>query len=304
LAVNQELALTTPTQHQSPVRSVDELLAMAVSIEHDAARRYRELAARMRLRDAPHVAAIFDLLASIEAKHAVAIADSGGQSTEAMEKPTTNGESPETFDAEAGSAQDLTPYRALAISVRNEERAFVFYSYIAAHAPTEVIRKLAEGLAKDELAHATLLRRERRKAYREAGREPFRQARPLPQTLDAFWRLCAESDLRAAAYHRAYAQLIGAASSAAASLMSIADDEAACAMDASAKSSRSDAAVSAPTGPTYNGAVRLIEEAFDLYADIAARSQNEAVMLAAQEMAARVVQRLSALPQRDIGAVA
>ena len=302
--VKWESALTMPTQLQAPVQSVDELLVMAEAIEHEAARRYAELAARMRLRDAPHVAAIFDLLASIEAKHAVAIAVSAGYPIAKADRPATKWESPETFDAEAGSARDLTPYRALAISVRNEERAFVFYSFIAAHAPNDAIRKLAEGLAKDELTHATLLRRERRKAYREAGREPLRRARTLPPSLDAFWHLCAEADLRAAAYHRAYAHLIGPASPPAVSLMSIADDEEASARDAAARTSRLAAAKPVPTDPTYHGAIRLIEEAFDLYADIAARSQNEAVMLAAQEMAARTVQRLGAARQRVVGAVA
>jgi hypothetical protein len=86
--------------------------------------------------------------------------------------------------------------------------------------------------------------------------------------------------------------------------MSIADDEEACAKDASAKADYAAAAVPAPTDPTYHGAVRLIEESFDLYADIAARSQNESVMLAAQEMAARAVQRLTAARQCVIGTVA
>lgn len=288
----------------APVQSVDELLAMAEAIEHDASRRYGELAARMRLRNAPHVAAIFDLLATIEAKHAVAIAHSAGSSLTGPNKPTTEWESPETFDAEAGSAQDLTPYRALAVSVRNEERAFVFYSYIAAHALNDVVRKLAEGLAKDELTHAALLRRERRKAYHEAGREPFRRARTLPPSLDAFWHLCAESDQRAAVYHRACAQSLGPVNPSAASLMSVADDEEASARDAFLKSGRQGTAIAIPTDPTYHGAIRLIEEAFDQYADIAARSQNEAIMLAAQEMAARTVQRLSIARQDAIDAVA
>ena len=57
-------------------------------------------------------------------------------------------------------------YRALAIAVRNKERAFAFYSYIAAEARSPGVRALAEDLARDELEHAAVLRRERRRAFR------------------------------------------------------------------------------------------------------------------------------------------
>jgi hypothetical protein len=61
--------------------------------------------------------------------------------------------------------QLLTPYRALSVAVRNEERAFVFWSYVAAHGETAEVRRAAEGLAAKELDHVALLRRHRRLAF-------------------------------------------------------------------------------------------------------------------------------------------
>src|SRR5690606_37647004 len=69
-----------------------------------------------------------------------------------------------SWDEIAGSAL-LTPYRVLSIAVENEETAFAYYAYIAAGAVDEALRTQAELLAAEELGHATLLRRERRKAY-------------------------------------------------------------------------------------------------------------------------------------------
>ena len=70
----------------------------------------------------------------------------------------------------------LTPYKALTIAVQNEERGFAFYSYIAAHIEDAGGgRNAAEQLAREELRHAALLRRERRRAWRRE-----REARPSP----------------------------------------------------------------------------------------------------------------------------
>jgi hypothetical protein len=51
------------------------------------------------------------------------------------------------------------------MAVRNEERAFAFWSYVAAHAEAPEIRRAAEAMAHEELGHVSILRRERRKAY-------------------------------------------------------------------------------------------------------------------------------------------
>ena len=59
----------------------------------------------------------------------------------------------------------LDAYKAFSMAVRNEERAFVFWTYVAAHALSEEIKAAAERMAREELGHVATLRRERRKAF-------------------------------------------------------------------------------------------------------------------------------------------
>ena len=78
-------------------------------------------------------------------------------------------EAPETFDnetaAEIKTSRLMTPYRALSMAVRNEERAFAFWSYVAGFAKDPEIKKAAEAMAREELGHVATLRKERRRAY-------------------------------------------------------------------------------------------------------------------------------------------
>jgi rubrerythrin len=197
---------------------------------------------------------------------------------------------PENFDEEEGSSHLLTPYRALAVAVRNEERAFAFFSYIAAAAPDEKSRKIAEELAKDELAHAWLLRRERRKAYRSEARD--RPSAEIPETVEALWGIALETEARAGAYHRALAEADGPRGAADA-FADAADDELACAEDLARRLGRDDDERMVRRPVTTAGGLRLLEAAFERYADITERSKDEAVMHEAQHLATRAVERLS-----------
>src|ERR1019366_359545 len=148
--------------------SADELLAIAHAVELEAGRRYRELADHMRRQGEQQLAGVFDYLARIEDKHAREIdARAVAVIGKAIDPAMVRWELPENFDEEEGHSYLLSPYRALAMAVRNEERAFAFFSYLAANAADEGLRRLAEESARDELAHAALLRRERRKAWRD-----------------------------------------------------------------------------------------------------------------------------------------
>ena len=51
------------------------------------------------------------------------------------------------------------------MAVRNEERAFAFWSYVAGFATDPEIKKAAEAMAHEELGHVATLRKERRRAY-------------------------------------------------------------------------------------------------------------------------------------------
>jgi|SRR5215469_3272673 len=277
-----------------PIGSPDELLAMAHALEKEAARCYRELAARMRLRREAALVELFQFLAGIEEKHAGHITARAAASLgRPIDPARIRWEVPENFDEEEGNSRLLTPYRALAVAVRNEERAFAFYCHIAAEAPEGPARALAEELAKDELAHAFLLRRERRKAYRKENIAARRSAAALPGSVEELWHLGAECEWRAARYHRALVQSLYSQGEDPKAFVDAADDEENCARQLAAGSGHklSEEALDVP--PTVDGGLRLLEEAFDRYADIAERSPDERIMHEAQLLAARAVRRLS-----------
>jgi len=117
------------TLHVMPPRvsSAEELMAMAKVMEQEAARRYRELAARMRLRGEDHLGGLFEFLAGVEDKHVRKIDDRAlERSAKPLPTMPVGWQIPENFDDEEGASRLLTPYRALALAVRNEDRAFAF----------------------------------------------------------------------------------------------------------------------------------------------------------------------------------
>ncbi|GER07940.1 hypothetical protein GCM10007972_15950 [Iodidimonas muriae] len=148
-----------------------ELIAIATRIEHESVRRYQWLATEMRQRHEHETAAAFDKLALEEQHHVAAVAEwaqafgdvPSGDHEIHWHLPK---ELAKNWEGAAGSAL-LTPYRAFAIAVENEERAFAFYTYLAASTPDAEIAKQAEMLAKEELHHAALLRTWRRAAWHQ-----------------------------------------------------------------------------------------------------------------------------------------
>lgn len=152
------------------VDSVDDLMALAVSMEHEAGQRYTELAAEMRRLGEAEMAMLFEDLAALEQQHEDGLADWArreGRTT--PPRLAFSWQMPETMGPEGQEGRLLTPYKALSIAVRNEERAFTFYSYLAAMAETPEVRDRAEGLAREELNHVAQLRAMRRQAYHSGG---------------------------------------------------------------------------------------------------------------------------------------
>lgn len=153
-----------------PVRSLGELFAIAAAMEDEAATRYAELAVKLRSEANPELADVFGRLSRDERGHLDSVIDwSRKTSGNAPDPARIRWTVPETFDDENIGVSDpklLSAYRALAMAVRNEERAFAFWTYVAAHAEAEEIARAAEALAREELEHVATLRRERRRAYR------------------------------------------------------------------------------------------------------------------------------------------
>ncbi|HZD26536.1 MAG TPA: ferritin family protein [Alphaproteobacteria bacterium] len=151
------------------VASLAELVGIAHAFEAEAVRRYDLLAREMDRHGAADTAATFRALSEEERRHVGAVAAWAERLHEPLPPPEPfvwrlPEDLAESWDAVAGSAL-LTPYRALAIAVTNEERAFAYYAYIAAHADEPRIAEAAEEMAEEELRHAMLLRRLRRQAY-------------------------------------------------------------------------------------------------------------------------------------------
>jgi rubrerythrin len=152
-----------------PVRTLDEFFALAHAMESDAVSRYTESAGLLRKQGETHLAELFERLAEVEGGHVSEIegwaARRGESESIAANAPFPL---PDTFDAppdEMAQSKLLTPYRALASAVRHEERSFAFWTYIAAHAQRPEVKQAAERMAREELEHVSLLRRERREAF-------------------------------------------------------------------------------------------------------------------------------------------
>lgn len=150
------------------------LVEIARAIEDEAVRRYALLAELMDRRGESATAAAFRVMLEEERSHVAAVdrwAASVGEpaSTAGDFEWRLPADLSSSWDDIAGSAL-LTPYRAFAVAVENEERAFSFYAYLAARAENAQIKAEAEKLGGEELRHAALLRRWRRQAYhRERG---------------------------------------------------------------------------------------------------------------------------------------
>ena len=80
---------------------------------------------------------------------------------------------------EAGGAQALTPHGALSLAIRNEERAFILFSEVAADCTDLCLRKLCGRFANEERAHLVRLRLARQHLYRPAdGTAPIVESIP------------------------------------------------------------------------------------------------------------------------------
>lgn len=153
----------------APVRSMTELLAIAFAMEKESAERYAELAERMRNNGQARLAEVFERLVKEETGHIESVVRWSRQSSGNDPDPRQLRWTPKgVFDDEdtaVVSPELVDAYHSFAMAVRNEERAFAFWSYVAANAPSTEVRSAAEEMAREELEHARILRIERRRAF-------------------------------------------------------------------------------------------------------------------------------------------
>lgn len=265
------------------IRRFEDLLAIAESLEREAASRYRGLAEQMTRQGDLEMAALFESLARMEDAHERQIA---ARSRPQRQTPVNVAwETPPGHDEAEARGATLSRYQALAFAVRNEERAFSFYAYVSAEAESGEIRALAEDLARDELEHASLLRQYRRRAFHE--HRPA--ALEIPESLAQLEALARRLDAEASAAHRALAETLSARgeNDDASHFQRLADEEAQCAGQVAAAAAQ----------PLKNAAegLRLLEQGFDHFALIAERSRDEALVAEAQRLASRMVARLASI---------
>lgn len=188
------------------------LVGVATAVEDESVRRYEALAAEMARRGNAATAAAFRAMLGEERRHVDAVAHWAAALGEAAPAGAAThfewllpADLSTSWDEIAGSAL-LTPYRAFAIAVDNEQRAFALYSYLAAAAADEPrVAAEAERLAHEELRHAALMRRWRRQAYHRERLRPLREPAPAVESAGALQALLQRHEAAIAARHRAIA---------------------------------------------------------------------------------------------------
>ncbi|ABD86001.1 conserved hypothetical protein [Rhodopseudomonas palustris BisB18] len=173
------------------VQSVAELYAIALTQAETAATHYQRHATAGDTASGDtsllSTQSVFEVLARRERQRAEAITVGA---VAALNKPPDAADLlwsptdlvPAQEISEIGDSSLGTAYDAWALAVRHRERAFVFWTYVAALAGDPTVRSTAEGFAREALRDGDALRRERRLAWRslrhdatgerEAAREP------------------------------------------------------------------------------------------------------------------------------------
>ncbi|KQU90547.1 rubrerythrin family protein [Ensifer sp. T173] len=163
-----------PTLRIDPplVATLGELLELAVRLEREAIDGYVMLAKRMRRENRADLADLFEGLAADERGHL----DMVSAWIEEANPPvgparifaaTDNAGMFDDGDALIVAPELLNAYRAFSVAVRNEEQAFMLWSYVAADAASTEIRQAAERMALEELGHVRILRKARRTAFHD-----------------------------------------------------------------------------------------------------------------------------------------
>jgi rubrerythrin len=271
------------------------LVGIANAIEREAVERYTRLAHVMEGRGEPELAAAFRTMLEEERAHVDAVERWTAALGEAPPEVTQfrwrlPADLARSWDQAAGSAR-LTPYRAFALAVDNEQRAFALYSYLAANAEDPKVAGHAEALALEELRHAALMRRWRREAFH---RERRRAAPDVPAvaTVEQLHALLSKHEAAIAHCHRIVAQRLRA----------LGDEESAGVVERAASSPCCEPAAQSTerrTGPDSSNPVRLLiaaqaplEDLSDLLEALMRRIEGD-VFAAAEKALSNVIARIA-----------
>lgn len=278
------------------VHNLAELMAVAIAIEFDTVRRYERLAALVRARGDMPAAAAFRKLQQIEKGHIDSLTDLARGLSLAVPAPSDTAPLvPPDIAAAWDAVQQsvlITPYRALAVAVTNADRAFAYFSYIAANSESDELARQAELLAREELSHAAELRVQRRLAY-------HREFSPEPRALGQAARVIA--DFRALD-RRLMRSAAGIHRSIAASLAAAGDAEGAALVAALAQREETAAGAATAAAAVRSGkqpaallleALEPLERSSEIYEDVAVHASDQTVLQEAQTALERVVEGIS-----------
>lgn len=279
------------------ISSAAELMAVSETMEREAAARYGELAAAMAAAGNAEAASVLHRLKADKQGHGDAIAR---RASELDPRPA-----PAAMARQAGLVSVLdemadedpyttTAYRVLGIAVRHEQQAFVFHANVAAHAPDQEVRLLAEGLAHEGLEHAAVLRRQRREAWRRTPNGASHRP-PPPQSLQELQALAESLECTMAARHHALAETAAALGDLASAdvLRSVATEALSLLPGLDRPAPAAEATVPANAGAfdLLRACLVDLEDAYDAYMRAAKGRAGEDAMLDAQCLAASATRR-------------
>lgn len=270
------------------VTTMEELLALAFAMEQEAIAGYAELSRRMRQENRPELVAAFERLVAGESERLHHVTEwSERISGRPPRISDLRGKLAPIFDDEGAgkvAPELLSAYRAFSMAVRNEERAFIFWTYVAAQAPSDELRRAAEQIARDELGHIATLRGERRRAFHRQRDEHLGRRKQ--------WQLAALERRLAAQLAARSMQLSGSDADQLAALADAAEGRAATA--ATPLFGDSPIVCSAPP-EALGKATLLCELLLDCYLGLAERLPHENARDQAQQSAAETLRCLSFL---------
>ena len=162
--------LLDTTMLSTEINSTSELISIALAAERKAVQRYTALATRMREHGNEESAVVFDSLVTGEQAYQDKITEWAALEDLVINAEATPGQWDDPnvmtdYDVQARNPCRSTPYKALAYAVHNDERAFLFYTYVAADSHDADVCHYARVLAREELGRAAELRVLRRQAW-------------------------------------------------------------------------------------------------------------------------------------------
>lgn len=266
--------------------TVDEVRRTAYAFLAESTRRYAQLADEMHRLGKPETAATFERLQESQVALAGQVSDGDsidGEDTEVLWQAGGDGQvlPPDIAD----SAYSLTPVRALNLALHNNRRAIAFLTEILGRHQEGAVHDLADHLIREILDQRVQLRLQRRRANRQrealADNAHLNRLAATVRDVDVYRRnrqACIEALARQLAAHASVAT---------------ADDRRRI-QEAVARLELGPPSGPSPTARRQEGApltkaISGIEAYFDALMMVAGNCQDEAVLAAAQEDAARLI---------------